>query len=106
MAWSMWTWSWPASSIDGQPRRMRIVCVAVLAGFSALVLAGCQHQSMTLEEAQAACAKKGGLLAVIYTQKITVAGLEPEVASPGDCIRPDKFDAAPPAASNAPAPAN
>jgi len=43
---------------------------------------------------------------VIYTQKITIAGLEPEVASPGDCIRPDKFDAAPPAASNAPAPAN
>jgi len=83
---------------------MRIAKVAVLAGLTALVLAGCEHQVMTLEEAQAACAKKGGLLAVIYTQKITIAGLEPEVASPGDCIRPDKFDAAPPA--NAPAPAN
>ena len=64
----------------------------------ALMLAGCQHK-MTLEEAQAACTKQGGFLAIIYTQKITAAGLEPEVASPGDCISPDKFDkpAPPPA---------
>ena len=78
--------------------------IAVLAGF--LVLAGCEHQKLTLEEAQAACARKGGLLAVIYTQKITVSGLEPEVASPGDCISPKKFDSAPPAPAKPPATAN
>jgi len=85
---------------------MRIVFVAVLAGLTALVLAGCEHQVMTLEEAQAACAKKGGLLAVIYTQKITVSGLEPEVASPGDCIAPNKFDVTQPAPTPPPPPAN
>jgi hypothetical protein len=87
---------------------MRLVkaFIAGIAGFTALVLAGCQHQSMTLEEAQAACAKKGGLLAVIYTQKITISGLEPEVASPGDCISPDKFDVGQSAPNNPPKPAN
>lgn len=79
------------------------IFVAVLAGFTALVLAGCEHQNLTLEEAQAACAKKGGFLAVIYTQKITIAGVEPEVASPGDCISPSRFDTAPPAPAKAPA---
>ena len=72
---------------------------------AALVLAGCEHQKLTLEEAQAACMKKGGFLAVIYTQKITASGLEPEVATPGDCIAPSKFDVAQPAPSNPP-PAN
>ena len=104
MAWSMSIWFSPASNIEHQPHRMRIAKVSVLAGLTALVLAGCEHQKLTLEEAQAACAKKGGLLAVIYTQKITVSGPEPEIASPGDCISPSKFDVAPPA--NAPAPAN
>jgi hypothetical protein len=69
----------------------------------AFVLAGCQSK-MTLEEAQAACMKTGGLLVVIYTQKITAAGLGDEIASPGDCISPSKFDATP--AAPTPAPAN
>ena len=59
----------------------------------AVALAGCQ-QSLTLEQAQAQCLKKGGLLVVIYTQQISASGLEPEVASPGDCIPPKKFDPA------------
>jgi len=57
-------------------------------------LSGCQGK-MTLEEAQAACTKKGGLLVVIYSQKITAAGPGEEVALPGDCISPSKFDATP-----------
>jgi hypothetical protein len=88
----------------------------VIVALGALVLAGCQER-MTLEQAQALCTKQGGLLAVIYTQKITTSGVGPQIASPGDCISPSKFDikpAAPPAASNntlpasngVPAPAN
>ena len=64
---------------------------------------------MTLEEAQAACTKKGGLLTIIYTQKLTLSGAGPEEASPGDCISPDKFDPAaptPPSPAAKPAPAN
>ncbi len=61
---------------------------------------------MTLEEAQAQCAKKGGLLVLIYTQQITASGPGPEVTSPGDCVSPSKFDITPPASNNAPAPAN
>lgn len=75
---------------------------AFLAGF---VLAGCQSK-MTLEEAQALCTKKGGFLVVIYTQQITVSGAGPQIASPGNCIAPSKFDITPPASNNAPAPAN
>lgn len=60
-----------------------------------LVLAGCQHK-LTLEEAQAACTKQGGLLVVIYTQKLTAAGPGEEVASPGDCVTTDKFGVASP----------
>jgi hypothetical protein len=59
------------------------------------VLAGCQHK-LTLEEAQAACTKQGGLLVVIYTQKLTAAGPGEEVASPGDCVTTDKFGVASP----------
>jgi hypothetical protein len=70
-----------------------------------LVLAGCQSK-MTLEEAQALCTKKGGLLVVIYTQQITASGPGPQITSPGNCISPSKFDIAPPASNNAPAPAN
>ena len=46
--------------------------------------------------------QKGGMLMIIYTQEITLAGPGPQVASPGDCILPSKFDApAPPSqASN------
>jgi hypothetical protein len=49
---------------------------------------------MTLEEARAACAKQGGFLTVIYTQKITRSGVGDEIANPGDCIPADKFDMA------------
>ena len=54
-------------------------------------LAGCQH-AMTLEEAEAACTAQGGLLAIIYTETITRTSVGPVVASPGDCISPDKFE--------------
>ena len=67
----------------------------------ALALAGCQ-QKLTLEQAQALCEKKGGLLMVIYTQPITAAGPGEQVASPGDCVGTDKFGVAP----SAPQPAN
>lgn len=81
---------------------------AVIAG--AVVLAGCQHQ-MTLEEARAQCTKQGGFLVVFYTQKVTLSGAGPEIASPGNCVSSSNFDKPPagsaPAApdSNAPAPA-
>jgi len=65
----------------------------VTAALAAIGLAACQEK-LTLEQAQALCAKKGGLLVVIYSQKITLAGPGPETASPGDCISPSKFDAA------------
>ena len=69
----------------------------------ASVLAGCEHQ-MTLEEARAACTKQGGFLVVIHTAKVTMAGVGPEIDSPGDCISPGKFDnSAKPAAAPAPA---
>jgi hypothetical protein len=73
-----------------------LVIRAALVILGALALAGCQSK-LTLEEAQALCTKQGGLLVVIYTQQITAAGLAPQIASPGDCISPGKFDAAPPA---------
>jgi hypothetical protein len=57
------------------------------------LLAGCH--AMTLEEARAACTKQGGFLVVIHTQKLTLAGIGDEVASPGDCVSPEKFHAAP-----------
>jgi hypothetical protein len=63
-----------------------------------LVLAGCQHQP-TLEEARALCTKQGGFLVVFYTQKVTLAGVGPPVASPGNCVLPDKFNMAPPASA-------
>lgn len=73
----------------------------VIAALGAIGLAGCQEK-LTLEQAQALCTKKGGLLVVIYSQKITMAGPGPETASPGDCISPSKFEAAnPPAAAPA-----
>ena len=74
----------------------------VLLALATFGLAGCQTHKMTLEEAQAACTQKGGLLVVIYTQKISLAGTEPEVASPGDCLSPKNFD---PAAAPKPDPA-
>ena len=59
-----------------------------------LALAGCQHDP-SLEESRALCNKLGGFLVVIYSQKISTAGLGPQIASPGDCIPPSKFDAKP-----------
>ena len=77
----------------------------VIAGLGAFVLTGCQD-GLTLKEAQALCTKQGGLLVVIYAQKLTASGVGPQVASPGDCIPPGKFDIAPPASTNAPAQAD
>src|SRR5579872_5013436 len=56
----------------------------------ALAVAGC-HPYMTLQEAQAQCTKQGGLLVIIYSQKFTRTRMGPVVASPGDCISPDRF---------------
>ena len=67
--------------------RIKFALVTALAAAS---LAGCQH-AMTLEEAEAACTAQGGLLAIIYTEKITRTSVGPVVASPGECISPDKF---------------
>jgi len=72
---------------QGRVKRIAVVIAALLG------LAACQEK-LTLEQAQALCTKKGGLLVVIYSQKITMAGPGPETASPGDCISPSKFDAA------------
>jgi len=72
----------------------------MMALLGASVLAGCQH-SMTLAEARAACTKQGGFLVVLHTQKITMAGVGPEIDIPGDCVSPGKFDnAAKPAPAN------
>jgi hypothetical protein len=71
---------------------------------AALMLAGCQTR-LTLEEAKAMCAKRGGLLVVIYTQKITRQRVDPVVASPGNCVSHSKFDKqTPPDAPTAPGP--
>jgi len=69
----------------------------------AFALAGCTHE-MTLAEAQAACTKQGGLLMVVHEQKVTLAGVGPEVAKPGDCVSPTRFDKPGQATSAAPAP--
>jgi hypothetical protein len=70
-----------------------VVILAVTVG--ALVLAGCQHQ-LTLEEARALCTQQGGFLMVFYSQKVTVSGLGPQIATPGECVAPTKFDMAQP----------
>ena len=78
---------------------MKFTPVAVLGVTVAVfALAGCQHQQ-TLEEARALCTKQGGFLVVFYTQKVTLAGMGPEVASPGNCIMSSKFDMAPPSSA-------
>ena len=73
----------------------------VMLGIIVFVLAGCRPE-MSVEEARALCTKQGGFLVVFYTQKLTVSGIGPEVATPGDCVSPSKFDIAP-AAPAAPA---
>ena len=79
-----------------------VLSVGVIA--SAFVLTGCQHP-MTLEEARAACTQQGGFLVVIYTQKITMAGVGPQVASPGNCVSSKDFNAAQPASTSSASPA-
>ena len=70
---------------------------------TASALAGCQP--MTLEQARAECAKQGGFLVVIYTQKVNPnLTLEPAFARPGNCVSPDKFKQAPAGASAASSP--
>jgi hypothetical protein len=69
-----------------------VVILGVIAGASMLM--GCQHE-MTLEDARALCTKQGGLLVVFYSQKLTTSGIGPQVASPGDCLSPSKFDVKP-----------
>ena len=83
---------------------MKFAAVVIVA-LGAFGLAGCQDR-LTLEEAQARCTKQGGLLVIIYTQKVTAAGVGPQIGSPGDCISTSKFDIAPAASNKAPAPAN
>ena len=69
--------------------------IAVMVVLSAGLLGGCQHK-LTLEEAQALCTKQGGFLVIIHAQKLTRSGaVGPDMPSPGDCISPDKFEAAP-----------
>ena len=79
-----------------------VVSVGVIA--SGFVLTGCQHQ-LTLEEARAACTQQGGFLVVIYTQQITMAGVGPQVATPGNCVSSKDFNAAQPASTSSAAPA-
>ena len=71
------------------------------------LICGCTTE-MTLEEAQARCTQQGGLLVVIFTQKLVNQHLADPVAHPGDCISPDRFHkpgaAAPPASPPPPAP--
>ena len=80
---------------------MKVAPVAFLGVVAGMfVLAGCEHVP-TLEEARAACTKQGGFLVVIYTQEVTLAGVGPEIASPGDCVSSAKFDIAPAASASA-----
>ena len=76
---------------------------SALVALSLLLLAGCEHRPLTLDEARELCEKKGGLLMVIYTQKITTAGPGEQVANPGDCISTDKFGVAPAPSDSPPA---
>lgn len=73
---------------------MKFASLAMLE-MSLLALAGCQS-GPSVEEARAACAKQGGFLVVFHTQKVTMSGLGPEVATPGDCLSPSKFEVAQP----------
>ena len=78
----------------GPGRNVRSALLAILAAFA---LAGCQHK-LTLDEAQEQCMKNGGMLMIIYTQEVSLSGVGPQVASPGDCVSASKFDQ--PAPSN------
>lgn len=79
----------------------RVLPAALVLPLLALPLLAACHV-MSLEEARAECAKQGGFLVVIYSQKITVAGVGQEIAKPGDCVPSKDLDLRAPA----PAPAN
>lgn len=66
--------------------------VARIGTVALLALGGCQA-NLTLEEAQALCAKKGGLLTIIYTQQITASGVGEPIGAPGECVSPKEFGA-------------
>ena len=82
---------------------MKVAPVVIMA-VGVCVLAGCQPR-LTLDEAQALCTKQGGFLTVIYTQRVTTAGIGPQVASPGECISPNKFGVTSASPTPAPSPA-
>lgn len=67
--------------------RFRVIGLAAF-----IALAGCRTP-LTLEEAEAACTRRGGLLTVIYTQEITAAGIGQRVGYPGACVSPKDFEA-------------
>ena len=91
---------------------MKLVSVTAIAAVF-LLLAGCEP-SLTLAEAQALCTKQGGLLVIIYSQKVTQTGPGPVLTTPGHCVSPSQFNkdkavlppgspapaASPPAAAN------
>ena len=60
---------------------------------------------MSLEEAERRCTQKGGYLAVIYSQQITVAGVGKQVGRAGSCVSPSMFGVGAPAAGNVAPPA-
>ncbi|MDP1586237.1 MAG: hypothetical protein Q8M07_00715, partial [Prosthecobacter sp.] len=78
--------------------------IVASAALSGVLLGSCQT-SMTLEQAQARCAEKGGLLTIIYTQSITASGIGEQIPTPGDCISPSRFETTAPKPSGAPPPA-
>lgn len=82
---------------------MKSVLFAIL---PMLALAGGCQSKNTLDEAQERCMNKGGMLMIIYTQEISLSGLGPQVASPGDCVLPSNFDPEPAHSPAAPAPSN
>src|SRR5262245_2462671 len=70
----------------------KVVKFALVALLPVFALAGCVHPP-TLEELQEQCMKKGGMLMIIYTQEITMAGGPGEqIPSPGRCVLPENFD--------------
>lgn len=74
-----------------------IVKSTLFAAVAVAALAGC-GTAPTMEEAEAACARRGGLLTVIYSQEITAAGIGQRVAHPGACVSPKNFEAGSPPA--------
>jgi len=82
--------------------KLAAVIAAVLA---AVPLAACQGP-MSLEAAQLACTKKGGLLTIFYSQIITRGAVGAVRESPGECIMPEEFTAPPPVTAAAPSVTN